>query len=93
MGYLVKPNVIARVLTGGRQEGQGQRRLEGERERFEDTSLLSLKMEQGSQDTNLGQRLNAGKGEDRDCPLKTLRGAQHCQTLIWGFLASKMVRQ
>lgn len=61
-GYPGGPDVITRVLRSqrGRQE----------RERFEDATLLALNMEEGPGAEEKRWPLEAGKGEEMDCPLE-----------------------
>lgn len=64
LGYPGGPDVITRVLRSqrGRQE----------REQFEDVTLLALKVEEGPGAKKCRWSLEAGKGEEMDCPLEPL---------------------
>ena len=53
-----------------------------ERERFEDITLLALKMEEGPQSKECRQPLQAGKGQETDSPLEPPKGCSPANTLI-----------
>ena len=53
--------------------------MRGRGERFEDATLLALKMEEGVLSQGMQVPLEAKKGKETDSPLRTPKGIQLCQ--------------
>lgn len=79
MVYPGESSVITRVLLKGRQKGQSEGvTTEAEVQRFEDVTLLALKMDKGARTKECRWPLESGNGKEIDSAAETLEEAWPC---------------